>query len=207
MQDNTKQLVFTTLGVLAGGALLYYLSRDDSASAQFDPKVHKVDVIHQILDEICLETSCATIRTYNQIQTLIEQGKPVSQSDFARFQQDLDEEMRPKKAAVFASFPGYSEETVASWVRSNLKDPRQMKRAAFFEKMRNDVYVKCEINPTDFDLSADLPPEMTKEMYVRTARKVFATLTRFLRENLESQSEAGYGCAVAEPAADLRTVV
>lgn len=194
MQYDTKQLVYATLGVLAGGALLYYLSRDDNEGAKFDPKIHNVDVIHQILDEICLETTCATIRTYNQIQTLREQGKPVSQNDFAQFQHDVDEEMQPKKAAVLASFPGYSEDVLASWVKQNLKDPKQMKRAAFVEKMRNDVYLKCEIDPKDYDFSADLPVEMTKEMYVRTARKVFATLRHdFYMKIQQERSKQGMG--------------
>lgn len=68
---NTKGLVWASVSVLAGAALLYYLTRDDTG-ADFDPKIHNVEVIHEILDEILLERTCAVIRTYNEIQLWIE---------------------------------------------------------------------------------------------------------------------------------------
>lgn len=88
----------------------------------------------------------------------------------------MREESDQKARKVCSTYDGYSYEIVASWVRKNLSDPRQIKRAAQVEKLEEQIYQKLDINPADFDLSAELPENMTKEHYVATYRKIFATL-------------------------------
>lgn len=42
--------------------------------------------------------------------------------------------------------------------------------------MSDDAMKKLQIDPKDYDFTSALPKEMTKEMYVRCARKIFAAL-------------------------------
>ena len=74
--ENQKHLIWTTVSLLAGGTLLWYLSRDDEPSVKIS--AHQAKVIQKILDEAALEATCSHIRIYNEIQKKHEKGIPVS---------------------------------------------------------------------------------------------------------------------------------
>jgi hypothetical protein len=62
---NTKQIALGVLGVLASGAVLYYLSRE--APIKLDPKIHTKEKFMELLDELNLEYTCIYVRNYNMI--------------------------------------------------------------------------------------------------------------------------------------------
>jgi hypothetical protein len=70
---NTKQIALSVLGVLAGGAVLYYLSREEVV--KLDPKVHTNERFMEILDELNLEYTCIYVRNYNLILKAKENGE------------------------------------------------------------------------------------------------------------------------------------
>lgn len=56
--------------MLAGGALLYYLSKDNSVV--YDPKIHTDEKINEALDEIKLELTCIYVRHLNLIRKMLD---------------------------------------------------------------------------------------------------------------------------------------
>ena len=44
------------------------------------------------------------------------------------------------------------------------------------DKLIDDIYKKVAINPADYDHSTEFPRHLTKELYIATFRKMYATL-------------------------------
>ena len=44
------------------------------------------------------------------------------------------------------------------------------------DKLLDDIYKKGAINPAEYDYSSEFPSHFTKELYVATFRKMYATL-------------------------------
>ena len=82
--ENHKYLIWSAVGVLAGGTLLWYLSRDDEPTVRIS--AHQVKVIQKILDEVALEAHCSHIRIYHEIQKKHEQSIQVTPQDLAKWQ-------------------------------------------------------------------------------------------------------------------------
>lgn len=72
--ENNKSLIYTTLGVVGAGALVYYLSRDTSVANKFDAKIHTEDRMMVLMEELKLEYTCIYVRHYNLIKKMQEQG-------------------------------------------------------------------------------------------------------------------------------------
>lgn len=70
---NTKQFAIAALGVAAGGALLYYLSREESV--KFDSKIHSREAFLQLLEELNLEYVCIYVRNYNMLLKMRENNE------------------------------------------------------------------------------------------------------------------------------------
>ena len=62
---NSKTLIGLSIGAVALGVAVYFLSRDDSES-KLDPKnVHTLAKLKKILDQTKLEYTCIYARNYN----------------------------------------------------------------------------------------------------------------------------------------------
>lgn len=70
---NTKQIAITALGVIAGGALLYFLSKEESV--KLDPKIHTREAFLALLEELNLEYVCIYVRNYNMILKMKENNE------------------------------------------------------------------------------------------------------------------------------------
>ena len=70
---NTKQIAITALGVIAGGALLYFLSKEESV--KLDPKIHTREAFLALLEELNLEYVCIYVRNYNLILKMKENNE------------------------------------------------------------------------------------------------------------------------------------
>ena len=71
--NNSKQVLVSILGVLAGGALLYYLSREDKV--KLDSNVHTRERFLALLEELNLEYVCIYVRNYNMLLKYKENGE------------------------------------------------------------------------------------------------------------------------------------
>jgi hypothetical protein len=71
--NNSKQVLVSVLGVLAGGALLYYLSREDKV--KLDSNVHTRERFLALLEELNLEYVCIYVRNYNMLLKYKENGE------------------------------------------------------------------------------------------------------------------------------------
>ena len=67
-------LLFQSLTNFIVGAGLYYLSQD-SSNIKFDPKVHTLSKLHEVLDDIYYEYATAYIFYYNMMMNMKDQGK------------------------------------------------------------------------------------------------------------------------------------
>ena len=72
--EDTKKIAIAVGAVIAGGALLWYLSNDVD-QVKFDSKVHTAEKMLALLAELKLEYSCIYVRHYNLILRLKEQNQ------------------------------------------------------------------------------------------------------------------------------------
>ena len=71
--NNSKQVLVSVLGVLAGGALLYYLSREEKV--KLDSNVNTRERFLALLEELNLEYVCIYVRNYNMLLKYKENGE------------------------------------------------------------------------------------------------------------------------------------
>ena len=60
------------------------------------------------------------------------------------------------------------------WIGHFKNDPVVKEDAQAFDKLHDDVFVKMHIEHIDF--SKDIPEKFTKEMYINTFNKIWATI-------------------------------
>ena len=69
---SSKTLILASVGAIALGVAVYYLSRDDSASKLEPKKRHTLEKLKQICDQTKLEYTCIYARNYNTMLRLKE---------------------------------------------------------------------------------------------------------------------------------------
>lgn len=122
MVEN-KSLIWATVGVLSGAALLYFLSKDNGPKSAYDPKVHSDERMFELMDELMLEYGCILVRHYNLILRLKEQQtfeKQMLNDLKVQCQHEQDDKFRQ----VCSHYPGFTPEIVLKWVSDNAKHPR-----------------------------------------------------------------------------------
>lgn len=62
---SNKTLILASVGAIALGVAVYYLSQDDSESKIEPKKKHTLEKLKQILDQTKLEFTCIYARNYN----------------------------------------------------------------------------------------------------------------------------------------------
>ena len=158
---NTKQIAIAALGLVAGGALLYFLSREESV--KFDSKVHTREAFLQLLEELNLEYVCIYVRNYNMLLKMRENNelKPeILRGAEAESERDIEN----KTISVIKQNPGFTLDHVTQFIKENSNDPIVKGYAQKLEELKNNVFNKMLI--TDLCYQKDLPPKMTKEVYI-----------------------------------------
>ena len=158
---NTKQIAIAALGVVAGSALLYFLSREESV--KFDSKVHTREAFLQLLEELNLEYVCIYVRNYNMLLKMRENNelKPeILRGAEAESERDIEN----KTISVIKQNPGFTLDHVSQFIKENSNDPIVKGYAQKLEELKNNVFNKMLI--TDLCYQKDLPPKMTKEVYI-----------------------------------------
>ena len=70
--------------------------------------------------------------------------------------------------------PGFTLEHVTKFIKDNSNDPIIKSYQQKLEQLKQNVFNKMLI--TDLGYSKEIPPKMTKEVYIQIYRKIFATL-------------------------------
>jgi len=158
---NTKQIAIATLGVVAGGALLYYLSREESV--KLDPKIHTREAFLQLLEELNLEYVCIYVRNYNMLLKMRENNE-LKPDILKAAEAESEHDINAKTTSVIKQNPGFTIDHVTQFIKDNQNDAVVRGYAEKLETLRNDVFNKMLI--TDLCYKKDLPPKMTKEVYI-----------------------------------------
>jgi len=158
---NTKQIAIATLGVVAGGALLYYLSREESV--KLDPKIHTREAFLQLLEELNLEYVCIYVRNYNMLLKMRENNE-LKPDILKAAEAESEHDINAKTTSVIKQNPGFTIDHVTQFIKDNQTDAVVRGYAEKLETLRNDVFNKMLI--TDLCYKKDLPPKMTKEVYI-----------------------------------------
>ena len=106
---NTKQIAIAALGVVAGGALLYYLSREESV--KFDPKIHTREAFLQLLEELNLEYVCIYVRNYNMLLKMRENNE-LKPEILKAAEAESEHDINAKTTSVIKQNPGFTIEHV-----------------------------------------------------------------------------------------------
>jgi hypothetical protein len=158
---STKQIAIAALGVVAGGALLYFMSREESV--KFDPKVHTREAFLQLLEELNLEYVCIYVRNYNMLLKMKENNE-LKAEILKGAEAESEHDINNKTASVIKQNPGFTLEHVTQFLKENSNDPVVKGYATKLEELRDNVFNKMLI--TDLCYKKDLPPKMTKEVYI-----------------------------------------
>jgi len=158
---NTKQISIASLGVVAGGALLYYLSREESV--KLDPKIHTREAFLQLLEELNLEYVCIYVRNYNMLLKMRENNE-LKPDILKAAEAESEHDINAKTTSVIKQNPGFTIDHVTQFIKDNQNDAVVRGYAEKLETLRNDVFNKMLI--TDLCYKKDLPPKMTKEVYI-----------------------------------------
>lgn len=170
---ENKQIVWGALGLISASALVFYLSRDSSVAAKFDPKVHSDERMLSLMEELKLEYTCIYVRHYNLIKRMQEQGT-FQKQHIHDLKGQVEQEKADKFKNVVSQYVGFTPEIVNEWVAKNVKNAKIQKQIADLDKLYEDVYTHLKI--TDLGYDKELPERMTRERYIRIYRKIFATL-------------------------------
>jgi len=106
---NTKQIALTAFGLVAGGALLYYLSREESV--KLDPKIHTRQAFLDLLEELNLEYVCIYVRNYNMLLKMKENNE-LSADILRAAEAESEHDISAKTTAVIKQNPGFTMEHV-----------------------------------------------------------------------------------------------
>ena len=100
--DNSKTLIYSALALSGAAAILYLLSRDSSNEVRFNPKVHTLEKLKKLLEDMQLDFTCIYVRAYNLILTMKEnnQFKPQMLADFST---QINHEIGDKAAQIIKS--------------------------------------------------------------------------------------------------------
>jgi hypothetical protein len=158
---NTKQIAIAALGVVAGGAFLYYLSKEERV--KFDSKLHTREAFLNLLEELNLEYVCIYVRNYNMLLKMRENNE--LKPDILRgAEAESERDIENKTISVIKQNPGFTLEHVTQFIKDNANDPIVKGYAQKLEELRKDVFEKMLI--TDLCYKQDLPSKMTKEVYI-----------------------------------------
>ena len=177
---NTKTLVGISIGAVVLGAAVYLLSRDDGQTL-IEPKYkHTLSKLKKILDQCKLEYICIYARNYNimmrqkennewsaemldNMQGMIEQEMDHKTGEVVKYQQKEDLCMEDLTVA-----------TLEAWI-AYYKDTKEVKdQVASITKLHHDVFERQQVDHIDY--SDEIPKEFTKEMYIATFTKIWATI-------------------------------
>jgi hypothetical protein len=102
MEKNTT-IIYSALVLAGAGALLYLLTRDESNEVRFNSKVHTLDKLKKIMEEMSLDFTCIYVRAYNLILTVKENGqfKPAMLADFST---QINHEIAEKTAQILKTY-------------------------------------------------------------------------------------------------------
>lgn len=106
---NAKQIAITTFGLLAGGAVLYFLSKEESV--KLDPKIHTREAFLALLEELNLEYVCIYVRNYNMLLKMKESNE--LNADMLRAAEaESEKDISAKTTQVIKQNPGFTIEHV-----------------------------------------------------------------------------------------------
>jgi hypothetical protein len=165
---SLSKYLMVGLGVSAVAGGLLWLSRDSTQAVKFDPKVHTLQRLHEILEETFLEYGCSYVFFYNTILNLKEQGQ---------FKQEILDsiEVRVKdytkiRDETICRRHGISPDLLEQWVLANKADPQVKNVLKSIDDLHTQLIVKQHIDEMIFEI----PAELTREVYLQIARKVQA---------------------------------
>ena len=107
---NTKQIALAALGVVAGGAVLYYLSKEESV--KFDSKLHTREAFMALLEELNLEYVCIYVRNYNMLLKMKESNE-LTPEILKAAEAESEHDISTKTTNVIKQNPGFTVEHVA----------------------------------------------------------------------------------------------
>jgi hypothetical protein len=69
---ENKTLIWAALGLVGAGAVFYFLSREESCPVKFNPQLHNLKKLQEIIEELRLDFTCIYVRNYNLMLKMIE---------------------------------------------------------------------------------------------------------------------------------------
>ena len=155
------------LGVTAVGAGVLWLSREAEVT-KFDPKIHTLEKLLDILEETYLEYGCGYIFYYNMILNLKSDGsmKPEMLESVKSKVSDFTKTRDTIVCKRFKITPEFFEQ----WIRKFKTDKKVVE---IFNNI-NELYDQAIIQHNIKAIHFDIPEKLTRESYLQVAKKVQA---------------------------------
>lgn len=117
----------------------------------------------QLLEELNLEYVCIYVRNYNMLLKMRENNE-LKPDILKAAEAESEHDINAKTTSVIKQNPGFTIDHVTQFIKDNQTDAVVRGYAEKLETLRNDVFNKMLI--TDLCYKKDLPPKMTKEVYI-----------------------------------------
>ena len=185
---NTKTLVGLSVGTILLGAAIYYLSRDDSETLLDPKRKHTLEKLKRILDQCKLEYTCTYAMNYNIMLRQKENGE-WSPEMADNMQGKIEQELEHKTAEIVKyqrendlKIEDLTVSILEAWI-AHFKDSKEVKeQAAALEKLHDDVFKRGSVDHIDY--TDEIPSEFTKEMYIATFSKIWATVRHDMHQEI-----------------------
>jgi hypothetical protein len=181
MEVNNKTIGYAAagFGALALAYVVYRLSQDDSAP--LDPKgKHSLEKLKQLLAETKLEYTCIYARNYNIMMRTKDAGE-FNENLLSQLEALVGQEIEQKTEEICKynqanglKLDDLTKERFGEWVTYFASDPVVKEQAETIQSLHEDVFKRQEIKHIDYQ--NDIPKEFTKELYIKTFRKIWAAI-------------------------------
>ena len=167
-------------GLAAATATILYLSRE-SEQVKFDPKVHTIEKLLKILDDLFLEYSTSYVYYYTIMINLKEQNQ---------FTPDIFESIKTRIEVLTKSNDedvakryNISPDFLQTWIGKYVKEPKVACFLKDIDDLSDQVFVKQQLKEIHFHL----PENLTRESYLQIARKVQAAVRHSIWKKMQAK--------------------
>lgn len=167
-------------GLAAATAGILYLAKEPEQT-KFDPKVHTVEKLLKILDDLFLEYSTSYVYYYTIMSNLKEQNQ---------FTPDILENVKTRIEALtksndedVAKRHNITPEFLQAWTAKFAKDSKVATVLKDIDDLNDQVFVKQQLKEIHFHL----PENLTRESYLQIARKVQAAVRHSIWKRMQAK--------------------
>ena len=190
---SSKTLIAASVSAIALGIAVYIMSKDDAEPLDPSGK-HTLKKLKQILDEVKLEYTCIYTRNYN-IMLKAKAAGDFDDSLLGQLEGLVNQEINAKTIEVCAynqkhglQMEDLTKQRLEEWIKHYSNDPEVKKQGESISKLHDDVFVKQQIDHIDY--AADIPEKFTKEMYISTFRKIWATIRHDIWKEIKAKGNS-----------------